>query len=145
MRRHAAVVIAIALAGACQRGESDAAKQAAAAPTPRPAPAPAPAPSEPTEPTEPVPVQNLADAYARDIDRICRVMELSAAGADPGVNPTLVTAQWLQANLESEQAREFLITRLNRSSDAERGPLLDAESTRVGLSSCPTARLYDPK
>ena len=146
MRRHAAAVIAAVLATACQRGEDPSAQGTPAVqPHPqdlRPAtPTPAPSP--------PVPVQiapaDEAAAYARDIDRICRVEELSSANADPGVNPVLVTAQWLQANLETRAANDWLITRFNRVADAERGPLLDAEATRVGLSRCPTARRYDPK
>jgi hypothetical protein len=117
---------------------------------PAPAPAPAPAPTTPPAPAEATPPAGApsespatASPYARDLDRICNVERLAAAD-QPGVVPALVTAQWLAANLESQEARDFLV-RWNGTAASERATTLDGEAARVGLTACPTARAWDGK
>lgn len=90
----------------------------------------------------PAPVADDADAYARDIDRICRVEELSDVASQPGVNPVVATAQWLSANLETDAGRQFVI-RVNGLPEKDRGAAYDTEATRVGLTTCATARAWD--
>lgn len=141
--RARAVLVSAALICACQRGESgaDQATDRAAAPAPAPAPAPSPPPRPSPAPT-PAPVADDADAYARDIDRICRVEELSDVASQPGVNPVVATAQWLSANLETDAGRQFVI-RVNGLPEKDRGAAYDTEATRVGLTTCATARAWD--
>jgi hypothetical protein len=81
--------------------------------------------------------------YTRDLDRICNVETLVAVDS-PGVNPALLTAQYLAANLETQEARDFL-ARWNGVAAGERATTLDAEAVRAGLTACPTARAWDGK
>jgi len=136
--RARAVLLSAALICACQRGRegsepgADQAPDHAAAPAPAPSPAPAPAPA---------PVDDAA-AYARDVDRICRVKELSGVETQPDLNPLVATAQWLSDNLETDAGRQLVI-RINGLPTTERAAAYDAEATRVGLTACPTARAWD--
>src|SRR5262245_11363611 len=89
--RARAVLLSAALLCACQRGESGesgesgaAATDHAAAPAPAPSPSPSPAPA-PSPAPSPAPVDDPA-AYARDVDRICRVEELSGVATQPELN-----------------------------------------------------------
>jgi len=148
MRAGAAVVLLLALAG-CQRGETEA-PDPASAPGParapklaadEPTPAP-PAPAAPAPAPPPVAIPG-ATPYARDMARICRVEELAQVDANAqGINPMLVTAQYLAANLETSQARELVI-QMNTIPSDERAALLDGEAVAVGLDDCPTARHWD--
>jgi hypothetical protein len=155
-------LLVLTLGVGCQRGESDAPAPApavapsptagsATAPTkPSPTPTPTPSPSPPAPPAAGEPAPSAvpddvpgATAYARDVARICRVEEL--AGSDPGTNPVLATAQYLAANLESQQGRDLSI-KVNSIPTAERAALLDAAAAEVGLTTgCPTARRWDGK
>jgi hypothetical protein len=160
------VAIATVAVAACQSGENaPPAPRPSAAPPSAPEPAPSPpapsaapsaAPTKPAVPSAnaeppivPVPVPNGppipgATPYARDVARICRVEELVAL--DPstaGSSPTLMTAQYLAANLETQQARDLMV-KITGSPYEERAGLLDAAAAEVGLTTgCPTARRWD--
>jgi len=146
--RARAVLLSAALICACQRGReggesaesgADHATDHAAAPAPAPSPSPALAPAP--SPTPSAPVDDAA-AYARDVDRICRVKELSGVETQPELNPLVATAQWLSDNLETDAGRQLVI-RINGLPTTERAAAYDAEATRVGLTACPTARAWD--
>ena len=160
------VTVAIATLAACQSGENaPPAPRPSAAPPGAPAPAPSPpapsaapsaAPTAPPAPSAnaeppivPVPVPNGppipgATPYARDVARICRVEELVALDPETaGSSPALMTAQYLAANLETQQARDLMV-KVTASPYAERAGLLDAAAAEVGLTTgCPTARRWD--
>lgn len=81
-------------------------------------------------------------AYARDLDRICRVKEY-ATRDQPGADTLYATANWLGAHLETPAARD-LLARFSRAGDRDKGPLLRAELTRVGApADCPTAAEWE--
>ena len=81
-----------------------------------------------------------AEAYDHDIERICNVMTLSGADKEPGAAP-LTTARWLAANIETGQARTFMIA-LNDGPPLVKAGVLDAEATKAKLPICPLAALW---
>lgn len=83
--------------------------------------------AEPFEPTTP---------FARDLDRICHGEERSGALEKPRGERPMLVAYWLANNIESQDGREFL-GRFGRSDASGKVALLDSETRRVGLSSCP--------
>lgn len=78
---------------------------------------------------------------ARDLDRICNVIERSGAAQLPEGERVLATTQWLPANIESEAGREFLASIANLDGDAK-AAALDEGARKAGLASCPTAELW---
>ncbi|MGE0395501.1 MAG: hypothetical protein AB7T06_02160 [Kofleriaceae bacterium] len=110
----------IALAG-CQRGEADESKTAAA---PRPVVAPA---------------ADVTKDYAADIEKLCDVIRLSGAPEDDA--QTLTTANWLAANLTTQESRKFLVS-IQPLVGAAKADALDAEATRVGLASCALSEIW---
>lgn len=103
--------------GGCQSGNSD---------SPRPSPA------------KGKPSAGGGPDYAGDIDRICNVVAYSGALDDPSASLIVATAQWLGANLRTDDGRAFLAT-LQPLSGAAKADALDAEAKRTGLASCPLA------
>jgi len=82
--------------------------------------------------------------YAKDVERICNVEELSGAlKEDPNARSTLV-AVWLGNNLVTQEARE-LMAQQAQLPPAKKAALLRAEAREVGLSGCPTADTWVPK
>lgn len=76
--------------------------------------------------------------YARDIERICHVVERSGAASMELADRTYVTATWLSQNLETQEARRFL-AELGPIAGAEKGNVLDTEAARTGVKTCPLA------
>lgn len=101
------------LAAGCQQGNPPAADQA-------------------TGPTSP---------YGQDMDRICNSEERSGALAQPEGARTVAVAQWLGNNLQTAEARAFLVT-LAQTRAEEKAALIMKEATRAGLSDCPLARSW---
>lgn len=148
----AAAALAAAPALGCQgegarrrnaaEGSAAASVPPAAAPDPTPAPAPAPTAEGLPAPTAgsagsagPAP---LTKEYAGDIGKLCDVMQLSNAINEPEVDPRLTTAQWLAANLATQESRLFL-ARIQPLDGAAKADALEAEARRVGLSACALA------
>jgi hypothetical protein len=117
--------LAISLAG-CQRGEADRAH--AQDQPPRPAAAPAVV----------VPAE-ITPEYRADIEKLCDVVRLSGAGDDDA--QTLTTANWLAANLTTQESRKFLIS-TQPMVGAVKADALDAEAKRVGLDGCVLSALW---
>jgi hypothetical protein len=90
---------------------------------------------------KPAPASGSADpAYTRDIERVCDARRLAGIEGQPGTNPQLVVAQWLDGNLETAAARDFL-AKMSAMDGAAKVAALDAEAARVGLTAgCALAR-----
>jgi hypothetical protein len=74
----------------------------------------------------------------RDVDRICNAVEQSGVDKDPSANRQVFVAQWLGANIESGDGRNFLVS-LARVEGEAKATLLEEQARRVGLSGCPLA------
>jgi hypothetical protein len=83
----------------------------------------------------------LTTPFARDVERICYCQEHSGALERPEGERTLIIAQWLGANLESDKGRDFL-AEVARVAPAEKVTLLDREALSAGLPGCPLARTW---
>jgi hypothetical protein len=77
-------------------------------------------------------------AYAGDIEKLCDVVRLSGADADPDVDRRLPIVNWLAANLTTHESRQFL-ARIQPLVGEQKADALDAEARRVGLSGCALA------
>ena|SRR5687768_18462 len=75
-------------------------------------------------------------AYARDVDRICNVVERSGAAGMELAERTYLTATWLGSNLESPAGRA-LLAGIQPLDDANKARALELEATRIGVTSCP--------
>lgn len=77
-------------------------------------------------------------AMRRDLDKICNAKQRSGADQDSSGQGTYMMAQWLNANVTSEEGRAFLVdfARLGQDKAARRKMLEDA-AAKHGLSSCP--------
>jgi hypothetical protein len=114
---HITMLAAVALT-ACQKGDGDSAKAA-------------PAPVAEAKPS-------AMDAYAGDIGRLCDAMHLSGADQQPEGARQLAIAQWLGDALETQDARNFLVT-LQSFDGAAKGQRLQEEATRLHLGDCALA------
>lgn len=74
----------------------------------------------------------------RDLDRICNAKQLSGADQDATGQGTYMMAQWLNANVTSDEGRAFLVefAQLGQDKPARRKKLEDA-AAKHGLTSCP--------
>jgi hypothetical protein len=79
----------------------------------------------------------------RDVHRICNAVELSGVDREP-TNRQLFIAQWLGANIESVDGRNFLVS-LARVEGEAKVKVLEDQARRVGLSGCPLAAEWKPK
>jgi hypothetical protein len=122
---HLSFAVIAALAG-CQRGEADESK-----------PAPAPRPS--AAPQADVPRAEVTKDYTADIEKLCEVIRLSGAPEDDA--QTLTTANWLAANLTTQESRKFLVA-IQPLVGAAKADALDAEAKRVGLASCSLSEIW---
>lgn len=77
-------------------------------------------------------------AYARDVDRICNVVERAGAAGTDLNDRTYLTATWLGSNLESTAGRA-LLTALQPLSARDKANALETEARRAGLPGCPLA------
>ncbi len=85
---------------------------------------------------------NLDPGYGRDVDRFCFTEERADVLHIETTTRGLLAAEWLGKNLETDKAREFLVS-LTRVSSAEKAKRLRHEGARAGLSGCPTADAWD--
>ncbi len=67
------------------------------------------------------------------------VIRLSGAPEDDA--QTLTTANWLAANLTTQESRKFLVS-IQPLVGAAKADALDAEAKRVGLSSCALSEIW---
>ena len=82
---------------------------------------------------------DITKDYAGDIEKLCDVIRLSGAPEDDA--QTLTTANWLAANLVTPESRKFLVS-IQPLVGAKKADALDAEATRVGLTSCALSELW---
>ena len=75
--------------------------------------------------------------YAADIARICDVVRLADADKDPGARQ-LTIAMWLGANLQTAEARQFLV-KIQPYQPGPKADALVAEAKRNGLDDCALA------
>ncbi|MGE0868055.1 MAG: hypothetical protein AB7P03_05830 [Kofleriaceae bacterium] len=107
----------------CQRGETN---QPPLASAPNVGTAPAASPTEYTE-------------YKADIEALCDVIQRSGAGEDDA--RTLTTANWLAANLKTQESRKFLV-KIQPVTGIAKAEALETEAKRVGLSGCALAQMW---
>ena len=120
-----AVLVALATLGGCQRGEADESKT--------------PSAQRPTATAAAAVPADVTKDYAADIGKLCDVIRLSGAPEDDA--QTLTTANWLAANLATQESRKFLIS-IQPLVGAAKADALDAEAKRVGLQSCALSELW---
>ena len=77
-------------------------------------------------------------ALRRDLEKICNAKKLSGADQDPSGQGTMMMAQWLNANITSDEGHTFLIefAKLGQDKDARRKKLEDA-AKQYGITPCP--------
>jgi hypothetical protein len=129
MKSTSVVTLVLALIAGCQQGSGDQAKQSAA----RPNAAPVGAPGAVVAPAD------ITKDYAGDIEKLCDVIRLSGAPDDDA--QTLTTANWLAANLTTQESRKFLIS-IQPLVGGAKADALDAEAKRVGLPGCALSALW---
>jgi hypothetical protein len=95
------------------------------------------APSTGAPPTR---AAGVTPQYASDITKLCDVVKLSKADADPG-GQVVIVANWLAAHLETKEAHEFLV-RISSLGPQPKADALDAEAHKVGLASCALATTW---
>lgn len=116
------VLVAMIALGGCQASESK----------------PAPAPRPTAAPTD-IPKADVTKDYAADIGKLCDVIRLSGAPDDDA--QTLTTANWLAANLVTQESRKFLVS-IQPLIGGAKADALDAEAKRVGLETCALSELW---
>ncbi len=73
-----------------------------------------------------------------DLDRICNAKKLSGADQDSTGQGTYMLAQWLDANITSDEGHAFLIAFAKLGQDrAARRKLLEDAAAKHGIRSCP--------
>ena len=79
-----------------------------------------------------------ADAYARDIGKLCDAVQLAGAADKDSQEKTLLVAKWLGKNLETPKAHDFLV-RIQPLEGSAKADALDSEARRVGYARCALA------
>ena len=97
-----------------------------------PTPAPAPPPTQVPEPG------SAATGYAGDIEKLCDVIARSGTEQSASDERMLLVANWLAANLETQEARDFLV-QIQPLVGEDKARALEAEAKRVGLAGCALA------
>lgn len=87
------------------------------------------------------PASSIAPAYRQDIDNLCEAVVRSGAEQRPASEHTLLIAQWLGANLTTEESHKFLV-KIEPLRGAAKADALEAEAARVGLSGCALAAVW---
>jgi len=88
------------------------------------------------------PAPGVSAAYRKDVERICDVEKLAAVAERPDENPQYVTAMWLSANLETQEARDFL-AELSPLAGADKANRLRGEAKKAGLAGCTLAASWE--
>ncbi|MBA3540072.1 MAG: hypothetical protein H0T79_10620 [Deltaproteobacteria bacterium] len=83
---------------------------------------------------------DVTPQYANDITKLCDVVKLSKADADPG-GQMVIVANWLAAHLETKEAHDFLV-RISTLASEPKAQALDAEAHKVGLADCTLAATW---
>ncbi|MFN0253105.1 MAG: hypothetical protein ACKV2T_39900 [Kofleriaceae bacterium] len=86
-----------------------------------------------------IPQADVTKDYAGDIEKLCDVIRLSGAPEDDA--QTLTTANWLAANLTTQESRKFLVS-IQPLVGNTKADVLDAEAKRVGLARCELSGLW---
>ncbi len=84
----------------------------------------------------------LDPAYARDVDRFCFAERHAGALDIETTARGMVVADWLGKNLETAEARSFLLS-LQKLSATDKAKRLRSESQRAKLEDCPTAAAWE--
>ncbi len=84
----------------------------------------------------------LDPAYARDVDRFCFAERHAGALDIETTARGMVVADWLGKNLETAEARKFLLS-LQKLSATEKAKRLRSEGQRAKLADCPTAAAWE--
>jgi len=121
-------VVLLAVAPACQQGPVSRHEKGAATDEPGAAPVE-------------VAKAQAGDPYRRDVDRICNSEAQSGALELEEGARAMHVAQWLGANIESQDGREFLAS-LSRADPKGKASLLMQESQRLGLGECALAKAW---
>lgn len=79
-----------------------------------------------------------SELYRSDIASLCDVLIRSGADQMAGGDRTLTTAKWLAANLQTQEARDYLVG-IQPLGGEPKAVALDAEARRAGLASCALA------
>src|SRR5688572_4295190 len=90
------------------------------------------------------PTDYRSTPLGRDVHRICNSVELSGVDQQPDANRQLAVAQWLGANIESVDGRNFLVA-LARVEGEAKVKVLEEQARRVGLATCPLSAEWKPK
>ena len=77
-------------------------------------------------------------AYRDDVARICDAVAKSGADRVPAGERALPIATWLAANLQTQEAHDYLV-RIQPLTGDLKAAALDTEAHRVGLASCTLA------
>ena len=77
-------------------------------------------------------------AYASDIRKLCDSIKLSGAEEYPKPERALPLANWLAANLETPESRQFLV-KIQPLVGEPKAQALEAEAKRMGLDGCALA------
>ena len=77
-------------------------------------------------------------AMRRDLEKSCNAKQLSGADQDATGQGTYMMAQWLNANVTSDEGHAFLVefAKLGQDKDARRAKLEDA-AKKNGIADCP--------
>lgn len=89
----------------------------------------------------PAPAADSVSPYVQELTHICNSEERSGALEYPEGQRSMVVAQWLGDNVQTEQGRAFLV-RLAKTPPAEKAAVLQQEAAQSGLPSCPLARSW---
>jgi hypothetical protein len=81
-------------------------------------------------------------AYREDVERICEVERLAGVADRPDENPQVVTALWLDGNLQTAEARDFLAA-IALLAPADKAARLRGEAQRAGLAGCAVAGRWE--
>lgn len=76
-----------------------------------------------------------SEAYKLDIENLCEAMERSGASKETADSHQFVIANWLAANLKTEDSRKFLV-KIQPLNGEAKATALDDEAKRVGLAGC---------
>jgi hypothetical protein len=80
----------------------------------------------------------VAAPYRSDIANLCDVVARSGAEDLPAGDRAVTTAKWLAANLQTQDARDYVI-RIQPLTGEPKAAALEAEARRVGLPHCTLA------
>jgi hypothetical protein len=84
------------------------------------------------------PVSNVSTDYTKDIENLCDSVVRSGADKEEATARQLLIANWLAANLKTEDSRTFLVHIQPMVGNAKAKALED-EANRLGLKGCPLA------